>query len=101
MFKNTEEFEDILLHVNKLLEEVALFECYNDSIATFSYLEDDLYHEFKFNCDDTFWRDMKISELLNLKRITYFAHDIYSKDLEGLEKMGGIQWSCYDISRLN
>lgn len=103
MFKNTEQFNDIIqeLKAEKILSEVARFECFDDSIATFSYTDADIYYEFNFVCDDTFFREMKISELLKLKRITYFNFGIYDKPIEEYRKMGGIKYSSYNTSGLN
>jgi len=103
MFKKTKEFNDIMqeLKTTNLLSEVALFECFNDSMATFSYREDDIYHEFNFICDNSFFREMKISELLTLKRITYFSHYIYLNPNEKLETMAGVKWSSSDITGVN
>tara|TARA_R110000803_G_scaffold87420_1_gene154098 strand:- start:222 stop:533 length:312 start_codon:yes stop_codon:yes gene_type:complete len=103
MFKKTKEFNEIMqeLKTTKLLSEVARFECFNDSTAVFSYTEDDIYHEFNVICDDTFFRDMKIFELLELERIAYFSHDIYDKPMNKLRRMGGNKWSSYDIIGLN
>jgi len=61
---------DAIREADKLgiLDETAHFQCYEDSIFT--------YHcngiEINIISEDTFFRDMKVKDLINLERIIFF-----------------------------
>ena len=104
MFKRSEEYAKIKkeLEIIKALNKWALFECYIDSIATFGFREDSTYHQFNIICDDIFSRGMMISELLDLKRITFFSHTIFlGQQKKADERIASVSWSMYENSGLN
>jgi hypothetical protein len=103
MFKKTKEFNKIMqeLEAINILSKVAVFECFEDSVATFGYKDNETYHEFNFICDDGFTSEMKIEELLTLKRITYFNHCIFLEHPDKIEIIAEVMWSAYENSSLN
>lgn len=104
MFNKTYEFQKIKkeLETIKALDKYALFECYIDSIATFGYRENGTYHQFNVICDDGFSREIQISDLLELKRITYFSHTVFlEQSRKAEEKVASVSWSMYENSGLN
>jgi hypothetical protein len=104
MFNKTYEFQKIksLFLQLKALDKYALFECYGDSIATFGYSENGTYHQFCVICDDDFSREIQISDLLELKRITFFSHTIFLEQPRKVdEQIASVSWSMYENSGLN
>ena len=104
MFNKTHEFRKIKkeLETIKALNKWALFECYIDSIATFGFRENSTYHQFNIICDDGFSREMMISDLLDLKRITFFSHTIFlEQQRKADEQIASVSWSLYENSSLN
>lgn len=104
MFKKTHEFRKIKkeLETIKALNKWASFECYIDSIATFGFRENSTYHQFNIICDDGFSREMMISDLLDLKRITFFSHTIFlEQQRKADEQIASVSWSLYENSGLN
>ena len=104
MFNKTQEFSKIKkeLETIKALDKWALFECYMDSVATFGFREDSTYHQFNIICDDSFSREMLISDLLELKRITFFSHTVFlEQSRKADEKIASVYWSMYENSGLN
>jgi hypothetical protein len=104
MFNKTYEFQKIKkeLETIKALDKYALFECYGDSIATFGYCENGTYHQFCVICDDDFSREIQISDLLELKRITFFSHTIFLEQQRKVdEQIASVSWSMYENSGLN
>jgi len=80
MFKKSEEYQEIVkeLNLNNVINQNAHFICYNDSMATFGvYDTDESYHEFNIICDDCFFNQMLVDELLHLDRIVFFEYAIY------------------------
>jgi hypothetical protein len=104
MFNKTHEFRKIKKELEniKALNKWALFECYIDSIATFGFRENSTYHQFNIICDDGFSREMMISDLLDLKRITFFSHTIFlEQQKKADERIASVSWSIYENSGLN
>ena len=104
MFNRTNQFSRIYkeLETIKALNKFALFECYGDRIATFCYREDGVYHQFCVICDDDLSREMKISDLLELKNTTFFSHTVFlEQNKNAREQIASISWSMYGISGLN
>ncbi len=104
MFNKTHEFRKIKkeLETIKALNKWALFECYGDSVATFGFSENSTYHQFNIICDDSFSREMMISDLLELKRITFFSHTIFlMQSRKADEQIASVSWSMYENSCLN
>lgn len=106
MFKITPEFRKIKkeLETIKALNKIALFECYADSIATFGFRENSNYHQFNIICDDCFLflREMMISDLLNLKRITFFSYTIFPEQQgKDEEQLVSVSWSLHENNGLN
>jgi hypothetical protein len=69
-----------------ILNDEARFECYDsgDSIACYSITNKSIYHEINVICDNTsYFRDMKIIDILNLKDIDYLDHAIYEDKTKG------------------
>jgi hypothetical protein len=104
MFSKTKEFQKIKteLEVIKALDKWALFECYGDSIATFGLRDCGTYHQFDIICNDSFSREIIISDLLNLKGITFFSHTIFlEQPKKADEQIASVSWSMYDKINLN
>lgn len=104
MFKITKEFHKIKkeLETIKALDKWAVFECYIDSVATFGFRENSTYHQFNIICDDGFSYTMMISDLLELKRITFFSHTIFlEQSRKADEQIASVSWSMYENSGLN
>ena len=104
MFNKTYEFQKIKKELNtiKAMEKYALFECYGDSIATFGFVQKSTYHQFCLICDDNFSREIMISDLLDLKRITFFSHTVFLQQQQKAdEKIGCVTWSMYENSGVN
>jgi hypothetical protein len=104
MFNKTYEFQKIKkeLITIKALDKYALFECYGDSIATFGFRENSTYHQFCVICDDDFSREIQISDLLELKRITFFSHTVFlEQSRKPDERVASVYWSMYENSGLN
>lgn len=104
MFKITPEFRKIKkeLETIKVLNKIALFECYADSIATFGFRENSTYHQFNIICDDYFLREMMISDLLDLKRITFFSHTIFLEQQgKDEEQIASVSWALCENNGLN
>jgi hypothetical protein len=103
MFNKTYEFQKIKkeLETIKVLDDWALFECYGDSIATFGLRKDGAYHQFNVICDDSFSREIMISDLLELKRVTFFSHAIFLKSEKADKKIASVTWSFYENNSLN
>ena len=104
MFNKTYEFQKIKkkLETIKALDKYALFECYGDSIATFGFRENSTYHQFCVICDDSFSREIQVSDLLELKRITFFSHSIFLEQSRiADERVTSVSWSMYENSGLN
>ena len=104
MFNKTYEFQKIKkeLFTIKALDKYALFECYGDSIATFGFRENSTYHQFCVICDDDFSREIHVSDLLELKRITFFSHTVFlEQSRKPDERVASVSWSMYENSGLN
>jgi len=104
MFSKTEEFQKIKteLEAIKAMDEWALFECYGDSIATFGLRKDSAYHQFDIICADSFSREIMISDLLNLKGITFFSHTIFLEQPKKADvQIASLSWSMYGGINLN
>jgi hypothetical protein len=104
MFNKTLEFNKIKkeLETIKVLDKWALFECYADSVATFGFRENSTYHQFNIICDEGFSREMMISDLLELKRITFFSHTIFlEQKRKADEQIASVSWSMYENIGLN
>lgn len=103
MFQKTYEFKQVkreMMQINAL-NKYSQFECFSDNIATFSYIDGDVYHEFSIITDDNFDKSMLIFDLLNLKNISYFQHKIYIKNNNFYEKIGGLTWVLYQNISIN
>ena len=106
MFKKTKEYAKIKteLELINILDKKAHFECYSDSVFGFGYTQEDnvTYHEFCFICENDILNEMLISEILELKRIVYFCHNIYYVENEHEEKkISECSWSLAEYSGLN
>ena len=104
MFNKTYEFQKIKkeLETIKALDKYALFECYDDSIATFGFREDSTYHQFCVICDDSFSREIQVSDLLELKKITFFSHTVFLQQPRIADEIvASVSWSMYENSLLN
>ncbi len=104
MFNKTQEFKTIKKELEKVkaLDEYALFECFGDSIATFGYRDGGTYHQFCVICDDHFSREIQISDLLELKRISFFSHAIFlEQQRKADELIASVTWSINDYIGLN
>lgn len=102
MFNKTYKFQKIKKELETILEKYAIFECYGDSIATFGFYEDRVYHQFCVICDDSFSREIQICDLLELKRITFFSHTVFlTQPRKADEKVASVTWSMYENSGLN
>ena len=80
-FKESIEYKEIKkeLFLVKVLDKFANFKSYCDGVFTYEYVEDDVTHEFNIICEDVFLDKLLIEELLELKSILYFEHNIYLK----------------------
>ena len=104
MYQSTHQYSTTkkMLSDIHILYEYASFESYNDSIFTFGYTEDNNYHQFNVICDDMLLSEMMCSELIELKRITYFSHSIFIQyDLEPDHLLSENVWSMHDVNGLN
>ena len=96
MFNLTEEYRLIKNELTALnsFDEYAIFECYADSIFTFSFTLSDIYCQINFSCDDSFSREIQISDILELKRISYFSLSVFSIEKNKAEELiKEISWS--------
>ena len=78
-FKESIEYKDIKkeLSIIKVLDKVAKFNSYCDRVFTYEYVEDDVTLEFNIICEDVLLAELLVEELLELKSILYFEHNIY------------------------
>lgn len=84
--------------IANILHLVAKFTSYNDSIFGYEVVINDTeMHEFTFICDDTLLSEMKVEELLNLRRLAFFSHRVF---IDG-ECIGGKDAVSNDNSHLN
>lgn len=99
VFSKTREYNDIIVQLNQyeLLNKVATFECYTDSIFVYSYKEESFYHEFCIIADTDFLAEVKIIELLAVRNTSYFDYRI----IHNSECIYSCRWSLYDTIGLN
>jgi hypothetical protein len=84
MIKEKKEFEVFKLKFKEfgILNEFAIFECYGDNIFTFGYYRDHLYYQIDIICDDDLTREMLISDILELKTITFLDINVFDKNVK-------------------
>src|SRR5690554_1999332 len=77
-FKNSVEYKRIFkeLETVDILSEEAFYEFTVDSIATFTYTDNETVHEFSLATMDFYSRRIEIEMLLNLKDISFFQHRV-------------------------
>ena len=100
MFNKTKEFKEMQkeLKLNKIFNDIAKFKTFVDGMFYF-YVNDAIgvTHEIIIKCDDVIFRDMKVCDLMNCKRVCYFSHVIYLTEEDYTEKT----WSSLSDSGLN
>jgi hypothetical protein len=104
MFKITSEYKKIKTELNrlKILDEIAWFNCYADSTATFTFLQGSVYYQFEFICEGSFFSKMPIIDLLELQGITFFSYSKFNR-LGGKihERTTLVSWSMYKNNMVN
>ena len=75
MFELSQEYRLVKNELTALnaFEKYACFECFMDSVFTFGFYIDNIYCQVNFICDDSFSKEILVSDLLHLKRICYFS----------------------------
>lgn len=63
-----------------LMDKTAVFACFDEGMFTYMVDDDVLIHEISFHAEDTLLDKMKVSDLVNLKRLEYFDHRIFAKE---------------------
>jgi len=62
------------------LQIKAKFNCISDQVANYTFKEGGTKHELNIIADDCLFRNMKVCDIINSKRIDFLEHVIYLKN---------------------
>jgi hypothetical protein len=84
LFEIKKEFKTI-----GMLQEAMKFESMADGICSFWCTDGDISHQLLIKTDDTLLKEMTVEEILNLKRINFLEHTVFSEEFNGMTKVLG------------
>jgi len=91
--------KEIRKDLSNLLNHKIKFRCYSDGMFTFTTKCEGVLHEINIMGAITIFRNETVKELLDMKGVTHFEHNIYAVDQNGeTEKLRG---RVYNQKQLN